>query len=78
MLLGVTVGVVFSRNDWKRHPLAKILTKYGHDWRAMASLINAEFRDIDKFISGMCETDCVQERFVNRNPESLCTGSEVI
>lgn len=51
MLLGVTVGVVFSRNDWKRHPLAKILTKYGHDWRAMASLINAEFRDIDKFIS---------------------------
>ena len=47
--MGVAIAALRHHNDWNRHPLAQVLAKYGHDWRTIASGINAEFRDIEKF-----------------------------
>lgn len=56
LLAGVALGVVYSRDNWNRHPLAKVLSKYGQNWRMIAATINTEYRRVDKFISGIGNT----------------------
>jgi hypothetical protein len=40
-------------SNWDSHPIAKILSKYDINWRNVASSVNAEYRRIDKFVSGV-------------------------
>ena len=46
----------WSRNKWSNHPIARTLQHHaqrGSSWPSVASLINIEFRRIDKFTTGI-------------------------
>ncbi|ELT88394.1 hypothetical protein CAPTEDRAFT_153682 [Capitella teleta] len=53
----ITSVLIFywSRNKWKKHPIAQSLERHapqGSNWHSVASSIDVEFRRIDKFTSG--------------------------
>ena len=52
-LCGLVVAILWSFSSWKNHPLTKDLVKYGTPWRGVASQINLEFRQLEKFSSIM-------------------------
>jgi len=52
----MAIAVWWSQRGWSCHPLARRLQSFapaGHTWRAVASLINTEFRRFDKFATGI-------------------------
>lgn len=49
---GIVVAFSWSMADWSRHPVTQRLLHYGSPWRLIAMRIDAEFSQVDKFISG--------------------------
>ncbi|KAH9363111.1 hypothetical protein HPB48_014107 [Haemaphysalis longicornis] len=49
---GIVVAFSWSMADWSRHPVTQRLLHYGSPWRLIAMRIDAEFCQVDKFISG--------------------------
>ncbi|XP_064465597.1 E3 ubiquitin-protein ligase TM129-like [Ornithodoros turicata] len=50
--VGLVLAFTWSMADWMRHPITQKLLVYGSPWQLIATRINAEFRHVDKFISG--------------------------
>jgi len=52
-IIGILLFTFWSMLNWKYHPLARDLVKYGTSWRDVASQINLEFRRLEKYSSIM-------------------------
>lgn len=50
--IGLSLFLLWKRQNWNNHPIAKSLGYHGNSWRLAASSINIEFRRIDKFQTG--------------------------
>jgi len=48
-LCGILVARFWSWNNWKHHPICKVLVSHGGTWQSVAAQINIEFRRVDKF-----------------------------
>ena len=50
-IVGMLLSLFWRFSNWRFHPLAKDLLRYGSPWRGVASQINLEYRRIEKFSS---------------------------